>query len=124
MIYFPVIFLQQNPMELLRDIRPQEDLNYNFLNLILFIIGCAILFTVLVYFFLKIFSYRRNLKKEEPAVILEKSLEEILPDYLRALSSVNRRLEPVKVYILLNFIFRLMLEKKFKFNALEFTTSE
>lgn len=111
-------------MELLKDIRPQEELNYNFLNLILFILACMLLLGTLMYLFYKVFSYKKKDTENESVVLIETSLEEELPKYLEMLAKVQKNKEPVKFYVILNFIFRLMLEKKFKFNALEFTTGE
>ncbi len=120
----PLFIIQQNPMELLKDIRPQEELNYNFLNLILFILACMLLLGTLMYLFYKVFSYKKKDTENESVVLIETSLEEELPKYLEMLAKVQKNKEPVKFYVILNFIFRLMLEKKFKFNALEFTTGE
>ncbi|MCK4667235.1 hypothetical protein KAU33_10825 [Candidatus Dependentiae bacterium] len=120
---FDFFWKQVNQMALLKDIKPQEELSYNYINLILFVLGVIAVTAMLIYFIFKLRTMRKNHEPFE-VVLPPIPFEELLLIPLKEFVLINIDEEQLRFYIVLNFMFRLMLEKKYNFNALEFTTRE
>lgn len=120
---FDFFWKQVNQMALLKDIKPQEELSYNYINLILFVLGVLAVTAMLIYFIIKLRAMRKNHEPVE-VVLPPIPFEELLLIPLKEFILINIDEEQLKFYIVLNFMFRLMLEKKHNFNALESTTRE